>query len=100
MTASLGIRKRTKQAKYRAAFPVPDGVDPEIVAKCVPLWRECAKRANSRYGGEKPGNNKGRSSALYSPDDVLRKHGIEFLRDPERWGAYEKAVRRAAQGST
>lgn len=86
------------RALYRSHGPVPGAeVDPEIVAKCVPLWRKCAKRANSRYGGTKPGNNKGRSAALYSPDDVLREHGIEFLKDPDLYGAYERAVRLAAR---
>ncbi len=98
MTPSRGIRPKRRQSIFRH-----DGVhptittDPELVAKCVPLWKEAAKRANSRYGGDKPGNHKGRSAALYSVDDKLREHGITFDRDPVRWAAYEKAVRFAAR---
>ena len=73
-------------------------IDQGIVRECVPLWKEAAKRANSRYGGEKPGNHKGRSAALYSVDDRLRERGVLFLRDPKLWAAYERAVRMAARG--
>lgn len=71
-------------------------IDEQLVAKCVPLWRECAKRANSRYGATKPENNRGRSAALHCPDDVLAAHGITFQRDRKLWAAYEAAIRRAA----
>ena len=102
MTISTGQRARGRKvyrnrAVYRNADMHPEiATDAELVARCVPLWRECAKRANSRYGGTAPGKSKGRSAALRCPDDVLREHGVTFARDRREWGAYEKAIRLAA----
>jgi len=80
-------------AKHRNSGPPETSLDPTIIEACVPLWLESAKRANSRYGGEKPGNHKGRSAALYSVDDELARHGVRFADDPQRWLAYEKRIR-------
>ena len=105
MTQSTGQRpfkrKATTAYRNRAVFrnysPVEGiEVDAAIVEACVELWRDCAKRANSRYGGTVKGNHKGRSAALRSPDDVLREHGILFAKDPKEWAAYERAIRLAA----
>ena len=88
----------TRRAPYRNAGVVPLlETDPALVALCVPLWVECAKRANSRHGGTKPGNVNGLAPILDSPDAMLAAHGVLFLRDPELWAAYEAAVRVAAR---
>ena len=85
------------RAIYRNYDPMAhEGIDRSIIEECVPLWRECAKRANSRYGGAVKGNNKGRASALRCPDDILREHGVTFARDRRLWAAYEKQIRLAA----
>ena len=100
MTASTGQRAYRNRAVYRATDrPETHAIDPKLVAKCVPLWIECAARANSRYGGRAPGNHKGRSAAMHCPDDVLRANGITFGRDRRLWAAYEAAIRRAASRS-
>lgn len=88
------------RALYRTLdHPPADGIDPDIVAECVPLWRACWERAIR--SGEKPGGNqKGRSVPLMSPDETLRFYGITFERDRKLWASYERAIRRAAQGGT
>ena len=99
MTPSTGKRAKRNRAVYRHSGIVDTHeIDPEIVAECVPHWKLGAARANSRYGGPKPGgNNKGRNASLYSADDVLKEYGITFDRDPKLWAAYERRIRIAAQ---
>ena len=93
-------RAYRNRAVYRAHGPrLVHDVDPNIVAECVPLWIEAAKRANSRYGDEKQASNKGRDAALYSCDDRLRERGVTWQGDRFRWLSYEKAIRAAAQGA-
>lgn len=87
---------RNRHAKHRHAGPAELATGAAIVEACVPLWLECAKRANSRYGGEKPGNHKGRDAALYSVDDRLAEHGITWAKDRREYQNYERAVRTTA----
>lgn len=102
MTISTGQRARGRKvyrnrAVYRNYTPsTGEELDAAIIEQAVPLWRICALRANSRNGGEKCGNEKGRAYALHSPDAVFRAHGITFDADPKLYGAYERAVRLAA----
>ena len=94
-------RKPREQVEVGGAITV----DTAIVERCVPLWRHCAERAHSRYGGTKPGGNPtGRSTPLRSVDDELKAHGIEFGTSPydprnRVYRAYVSAVVRAAQGA-
>ncbi len=87
------------RAIYRHYEPPPQAVtNPAIVRECVPLWREAAKRAHSRYGdGRGRGNNLGCDTRLYSADDKLREHGITFDGDRRTYLSYEKAIRAACQ---
>lgn len=96
-------RKRAfrSRALYRSHGAQPSSeVDVRIVALCVPLWRHCAERAHSRYGGDRPGgNHMGRDAALYCADDVLAENGITYAKDRRLWANYERHIRRAAQGA-
>lgn len=82
------------RAIYRNYGPsLDDGLDRGIVEECVPLWRDCSKRAGRTAVGVKHGNPTGRAHSTPSPDDVLASYGITFDRDPKLWAAYERAVR-------